>query len=336
MQKKQNRIRGLIAFLLVLVLFLAAAWGIADLLMPPRATFGSLWDAYREEPPESIELLIIGSSLAYCDIVPAWLWEETGLAAYVMAGPEQTLPISYYCLREACRTQSPRAVMLELTEMFFPREGSYTLVNISYMPPGRNRLGATFAGAAPEKWFGLLFPLYSYHSRWTEVTGDELTARLRRPQPDVLAGYTLLTESKPAPAPFDRDFTADSADYRRALGYLKKIAALCADEGIELIPYLAPSNGKVPADALGTLRRDLAQNGMTLADFNENLPEMGLDASADWYDPNHLNLRGAEKFSRWLGAYLTEQAGLAPDGRADAAVWSERLRFVEAEREALA
>ena len=60
-------------------------------------------------------MLFFGSSMVYCDVVPAIIWEETGLRSYVMAGPEQTIPITYYYLREACKTQSPQAVVIELT-----------------------------------------------------------------------------------------------------------------------------------------------------------------------------------------------------------------------------
>ena len=93
-----------IAFLLALALFFTVAWFGAKLLMPVRTAYGCLWDAIRREEPESVELMIVGSSMAYCDIAPAYLWEQTGLDAYVVAGPEQTLPISYYYIREACRT----------------------------------------------------------------------------------------------------------------------------------------------------------------------------------------------------------------------------------------
>ena len=324
-----------IAFLLALALFFTVAWFGAKLLMPVRTAYGCLWDAIRREEPESVELMIVGSSMAYCDIAPAYLWEQTGLDAYVVAGPEQTLPISYYYIREACRTQSPKWLMLEMTEMFFPKVGHYTLANISYMPFSVNRIGAVFAGAEPEKRFGLLFPLYSYHDRWQDVGPGELLAHLQRPEADRLAGYTLLTQVTPAPEPAERDFTADSEDYRTALRYLDKIVAYCAAQGIELIPYIAPSNGKIPAPALETLRGDLTARGLPLTDFNDYFDEIGFDGETDWYDLNHLNLRGAEKFSRWLAGYLTDAAGVTPAGTADAAVWSERLDYLAQQRAAM-
>ncbi len=86
----------LTAFLLALVLFLGVTWAGGRLLMPQRKEYGSLWEQYLREPENSLDLLFLGSSIAYCDVAPAWIWEESGLRSWVMAGPEQTLSLTYY------------------------------------------------------------------------------------------------------------------------------------------------------------------------------------------------------------------------------------------------
>ena len=319
--------KEILAFVLALILFLVLTWEIAWALMPVRKEYGCMWDAYRCEEKNSIDLMVVGTSLAYCDVIPAYVWEDSGLRTYVVAGPEQTPPISYYYIREACRTQSPRYLMLELTEMFIPEYGRYTLANISYMPFSVNRIGASFAGAAKEDRFGLLFPLYTYHSRWETAEGKNIRTQLH-PEADPLAGYTFLTASKEITEENIHDFTAESEAYRRNLIYLEKIAKFCESEGIELIPYITPSTNKIPADALETLKNDAAALGLTLTDFNEIIPELGLDYATDWYDASHLNVCGAEKFTRWLTGYLTEECGLVPQEAGDTALWTERLSYV--------
>ena len=320
--------KGLAAFLAALLAFLLLSWGAGDLLRPVRREYGSMWPAYLREAPDSFDVLFFGSSLVYCDIAPAWIWEESGVRSYVMAGPEQTMPITYYYIREACRTQSPKTVMLEITGMFYAQYQNYTRANISYMPWSGNRLAATFAAAEPSLRFGLLFPLYDYHGRWTEVSPGELYHALV-PAEDALAGYTLLTYACEAPAVCEREeFTADSETYRENLLWLEKIRDFCAKEGVALQLYIAPSAARIPAAALRTLQSDVSARGIALADFNDALPELGIDDGADWYDNLHFNVRGAEKFSRWLGGYLSQRPELARSG-ADAQRWSERLAALE-------
>ena len=320
--------REIAAFCAAVLLFLLLSWGAGALLRPNRTEFGSMWPAFLREPKDSADVLFFGSSLVYCDVAPAWIWAESNLRSYVMAGPEQTIPISYYYIREACRTQTPRLVMLEATGMFYAQYQNYTRANISYMPLSGNRIAAAFTAAEPSLRFGLLYPLYDYHERWTEVTAEELRANLA-PGEDRFAGYTLLTDACDAPTPFEReDFTADSDTYRTNLRWLEKLRDFCAGRGIALELYIAPSASRIPAAALQTLRDDLAARGIALTDCNEALPALGIDDSADWYDYLHFNVRGAEKFSRWLGRRLAEELPAQADA-AETARWSERLRALE-------
>ena len=332
MDMKRRR-KDIIAFVLALALLLTLSWAIAWLFMPVRTEFGCMWDSYKEEERDSIDLMFVGTSHVYCDVIPAYVWAQSGISSYVVAGPEQTTPISYYAIREACKTQSPRYLMLEVSQMFIKRYGNYTLANISYMPLSANRIGATFAGAKPGDWFGLLYPLYSYHSRWESVTSGEIAAHFSASD-DRLAGYTLLTDAVAVPEETERDFTADSDDYRNNLKWLEKIRDFCAEEGIELIPYIAPVRDKIPQSEVDVLRADLTALGLPLHDFCEIMPELGIANEADWYDPRHFNLRGAVKFSSWLGKNL-ESLGIVPTIEADETLWTERLEYVAAEHEKL-
>ena len=81
-----------------------------------------------------------------------------------MAGSEQTLSITYWYLKEVFKTQSPSAVVLEATSLFFAQYQNYTQLNIDLMPFSPNKLGAIFTAAEPELRTGLLFDLWFYHA----------------------------------------------------------------------------------------------------------------------------------------------------------------------------
>ena len=319
-------IREVTAFLLAAVLFFTISWKLGQLLMPIRTVYGSDWEAYLQEEPDSHDILFFGSSLVYCDVIPAILWEETGLTAYVMAGPEQTIPTSYYYAKEAFRTQSPRLVVQEVTSMFYPQFTNYSKANVGYMPFGASRLEATFAAAEPELRFGLLFPLYNYHYRWQEVTREDILHHLETPR-SLTAGYTKLTGVCPPPSVGDQNYTADSDNYRRNVTYLEKLQALCKENGTELLLYVAPSGGRIPAEAFTTLQQDADRLGLTLVDFNADWDTMGLDHNTDWFDRLHFNMRGAEKFSCRLAQALTDLYHMTP--REDVPeIWAQRLEHI--------
>ncbi len=288
-----SKTRRFAAFLAAALLFLLLSWGAGDLLRPNRTAYGSMWPSYRLEARDSVDVLFFGSSLVYCDVAPAWIWAESGLRSYVMAGPEQTLPITYYYVREACRTQSPQLIMLEATGMFYQRYQNYTRANIGYMPFTGNRIAATFTAAEPSLRFGLLYPLYDYHERWTDVTREELRYNLV-PQKDPLAGYTVMTDACAEPTRYEREeFTADSDLYRENVRWLEKIRDFCAKKGVALLLFIAPSAARIPAAALETLCADAAALGIPLLDCNDALPLLGINDGADWYDNLHFNINGA-------------------------------------------
>ena len=110
-----KKIKLIIAPLISLLIVLTLCSAIAHELMPRRMDYGSTWDRYLLEDEDSVDILVFGSSIAYCDFVPAAVYEETGLTSYVMAGPEQTIPLSYYYIKESLKTQSPQKIILELS-----------------------------------------------------------------------------------------------------------------------------------------------------------------------------------------------------------------------------
>ena len=88
---KQNASRRHAADLLLAVLTVAALLVVLYLagsrLMPHRYDYGSVWESYLQEEPDTVDVLFFGSSMTYCDVMPAAIWRETGLTSFVMAGP---------------------------------------------------------------------------------------------------------------------------------------------------------------------------------------------------------------------------------------------------------
>ena len=190
----------LTAAALLIVLYLAGTR-----LMPHRYDYGSVWESYLEEAPDTADVLFFGSSMSYCDVMPAAIWRETGLASFVMAGPEQTPEVMLPYVREALRTQRGACVVAEISGAFFERTTGYSKVNVGYMPFSLNRVRA---GLACEREMVRLsvFPIYSFHSELLapQPSITELTAEDGR----MLCGYTLLEDAAPQSGAADRDGAA--------------------------------------------------------------------------------------------------------------------------------
>lgn len=299
-----KKIREFFAVVLALGLFAGMTYGAGRLLLPVRTVFGATWRQFRQEEADSLDVLFFGSSVVYCDVVPAVIWQQSGLTSYVMAGPEQPLPVTYHYIRQAVRTQSPQAVVVELNGLFFSRYPELMKPNLLYMPWGADRVQATFAGADPADRLELLFPLYGVHDRVYSITTQELRDNLLPAARDEYAGYTPLTAKTPQPWRTDVSFSADTEVYREGMQVLHRIAELCAGRDIRLVLYFAPLYCNIPQDTLDALYRDVA--GIPGAAFFDcsggDWP--AFDPMEQWFDCAHLNLYGAEPFSRRLAEEL--------------------------------
>lgn len=321
----KKELLGLAALFFALCVLCAGA---AQVLTPKRADCGAMWQSYRKEPQDTLDVLFFGSSLVYCDVAPAVLYEETGISSFVMAGPDQTMPMTARYVRQALRTQSPQAILVEASGLLTTRSNRSVKTNITYLPWGKERIDAIFREElTQDERLGLLFPLYAYHDRWDKLTAEDFAPATA----DLLAGYTPLHGSSPPQK--GEVLQVDEDSYEKNLADAKEILAACAEKNIRVVFFLSPVQEGLTAEQRARLREDLTQLGAELVDFNEEAELAQFDIQTDFYDKKHLNLTGARKFSQRLGALL-QQLQITPGGAAPTELWQQRVERFAAEQEA--
>lgn len=325
---KQNRTLRCLAELAAIAVTVAALvisvcyFGLR--LAPERDEYGAGWKSYLAEEKNTADLLFFGSSVAYCDVIPAKIYERSGLTSFVMAGPEQTAPVTEAYIEEALKTQSPQCIFVEASCAFYPKTTNYSYANLCFMPWSAERLKATLACEA-KVWPSALFPLKDFHYRIYEPQEEEKIRAGR-----MLAGYTLLTDIAADTESAERWLASppDSEQYADNLAHLQNIAQLCSERGIALYFYIAPCTSPVPEAERTRLIADL--NALPCAqvlDWTDAAEQIGIDRTTDWYDHLHFNRSGAEKFSVFLADWLTEE-GVTPSGTENTTLWRERIDYL--------
>lgn len=293
-----------VAFLLVAAVLLHVC---GNILRPLHTDYGSTWSAYLSEPKDSIDVLFLGSSYAYCDWNPGCMYAESGLTGYVMGGSEQVPAITYWYLKEALKTQSPSVVVMEATSLFFDRYQNYTQINLGYMPWGMNRVRAILECSEPEKKLGLFWDLYFYHDRWKELKLVDIKKAILPPGRDDLKGHTAVDQvfAETGDGPFLSGMRQTEEVYRQNIQDFARIAGLCADKGIDLIVTINPTYSQYTPEVYDRLKADVEENpGVKFVNWSDSFTEMGLDPTVHLYDGGHLNQDGAKIFSAYTGRYL--------------------------------
>ncbi len=325
MKKTKNEFLWAVAFLLVTAMLIGL---VSAVLRPaPRTTYGSTWNAFLAEPENSLDVIWLGSSFAYCDVNPAVVYENSGLTGFVMAGGEQPLSITYWYLKEIFKTQSPSMVILEGTGLYFEPYQNYTLANVSVMPASVNKLGAIFTASEPELRTELLFSLAAYHDRWKTLGVGDIKKLFAGYQWDAYKGFTPMEGSKEGAGEtvYEDGRYVDPQVYTDNMAWLGKILALCEERGVQSMVVFHPSYTRFSEETAARMGQEIQaiSPNTIFCNWGADFERIGLTPTQHIYDAGHLNQAGAEVFSAWLGKELNANYGVTPRTQTseNAAAW---------------
>lgn len=298
------------------------------------------------------DVIFIGDCEVYENFSPITLWEEYGITSYIRGSAQQTIWQSYYLMEETLRYETPRVMVFNVLAMKYDtpestgsqtRREAYNRMTLDTMRWSGAKLGAILASMTQEErdWEGLftyLFPLLRYHDRWSELTEEDFTYWLKR-EPVSDNGYLMQTGVKPMTDAYAYAPPADYCFGETSWVYLKKMAALAQDSGVQLVLIKAPILYPVwwwEWDA--QIRQFAQENGLIYVNMLEALEDIGIDWQTDTYDAGlHLNVSGAEKTASWFGKILSESCGV-PDRRGEEAIavaWAEKAAVYQNRKQAL-
>lgn len=311
------------------------------LLVPKYASSvveGNLIAEYYQEEMDH-DVLFIGDCEVYENFVPAHLWEEYGINSFIRGSAQQLIWQSYYLLEDALRYETPDVVIFNVLALQYnePQKEAYNRMSIEGMKWSKSKVGAINASMMEDEQFlDYVFPILRYHSRITELKGEDFKYLFSRPKVSH-NGYYMRVDSKPALNVPGGKVLGNYQFGDNAYAYMDKITQICKDNDIELILVKAPSLYPYWYEEWEVqVEEYAAKHDLTYINFLELQEECGLDFNVDTYDAGlHLNLWGALKVTDYLGKVLVEDFGLQ-DRRNDehlSQIWDEKLEFYYAEIE---
>lgn len=265
------------------------------------------------EDKNTLDVLVLGDSLAYRSICPLRVWQKSGITSYVCGTPSQRLCYSEEFLRLTFENQSPKIVFVETNAIFRPTDVSHVLTN--YLE--RN------------------LSFFRFHNRWKKLSKNDIASALsvNYSYKSDMKGYRFSRKARKTSTSGYMTYTTDVETIARLNEMLiKNINRLCKKNGARLVLYSAPSVENYDYARHNALT-DLAEElGCEYIDMNLMRSEIPINwkySSTDGGD--HLNYVGAIKVSDYVAKYLTE-LGLFKDKRLDSeyAGWNASLqKFID-------
>ena len=292
---------------------------------------------YKEEKDH--EVIFIGDCEVYENFSPKVLWENYGINSYIRGSAQQLIWQSYYLLEDTLRYEKPDVVIFNILSMQYdkPQKEAYNRMTLEGMRWSSSKIKAIRASMTNNEHFiDYLFPVLRYHSRWQELSGEDLQYMFQGKQVSH-NGYYMRVDVKPAENVPEGKILADYRFGENAYYYLDKMTQLCKENDIQLILIKAPSLYPYWYDEWEEQIEEYAEeNELLYINFLELIEKTGLDFSQDTYDGGlHMNLSGAEKITEYLGEVLREECNL-PDRRGEKELsqrWQEKITLYEQERD---
>lgn len=340
MMKKIAAIARCAVFLLILAFVLGA---INDVLMPNYNYFNSTWPSsttynqfYRMEE-DTIDVLFMGSSVCMNAFSPMQLYKDYGIRSFNLGSEQQSVFMTYYWLKEALRYHKPKAIVVDALfcsdrhpEYILNAEDGLTRKSLDAMRFSSVKAEAVREFCALDKnqsELSYYLTNIRYHDRWKQLEksdfyeGEYAYSKLMgfAPGRDETRHF-YISFNPEDPNAVHEEF------HELSMVYLDKIAALCQENGIEMI--LVELAGNEMNDGIHNRITAFAkEHGLDFYNFCETeqynkvgavLPEESILL--------HANLKGSIKMTQYMGKLLSEKYGV--EGVQDHQ-WEEQLPFYD-------
>lgn len=278
---------------------------------------------FYKQKPDSVDVLVLGSSHSFTDIDPNILYNEQGIAAYDLCASMQSTWHTYYDLKEALKYQKPKLIVMDvfrLVENFDYSKDSKLIKSTYGMRPSKNKLDAIRAGLLEEeqdKAYQYFFGFFLSHGRYQDLTWADFTA----PFADYsnYKGFYPAYVTREMQRPDVEGVTEETPITEKTWDYFAKTMELSKKEQIPVllinVPYIMSKDDKA---VFNTFEKKLAafdeSYQITYLDFNNLYEELNIDFSTDFADSEHLNESGIHKLDPYLAQYIKSHYAL-PDRR---------------------
>lgn len=274
---------------------------------------------YAEEK-NSLDMVYIGGSACYRFWQPLQAWNEYGFTSYNLATDAIQPQVLKYLIREVQKTQTPELYVIDLRPFQYGDliDWSFEKLNMEAVAPFRNvsdnmkysanRFWMINSGAPSEeaKWT-YHFDFAKYHSliasivmeeNWRYADNEEALYNKGYWVSDVIGtiertDVSSITEQQPLTSDID--------------GLFRDLLNFCKENNLQVLFVVHPYQiEEEDQRKYNYMKKTIHEYGFGYLNVNDYFEEAGFDVNRDFYDGNHTNLLGANKYTDFLAEYMKD------------------------------
>lgn len=317
MQNKKN-MQGMIRIVLFITLAVFLVVQVSYLMRPHLNFFVTSRALEQEQAP--IDVLLIGGSSTFVFWSPMLAYQEYGISSFDYSDSAMAISLMKGLIEQSRSACTPKLYVIDIRAFENAErqpdvytEGCFRIYSDVYPYSIKRHQLIHYASQfknfqAQEKT--LYWDLLYYHDQWRNKkkndwvqTSDGIFKGQYMGasgfEPVELNAYTDCTARKPLSENTEK-VLSDLMDY--------------VEENNLPVLFLLNAYSFPDADMRATFNSvfdRLQERGMPCLDTNLYYQEMGLDGHTDYYNRDHVNAFGCEKYTKWLGKWLKEHYALA-------------------------
>ena len=297
-EKKQRILKSIIFTLIGIGLFVYSIFiFVPRNLKPSEATRFYMGKGYREEPKDSLDAMIIGTSDAFSCFSPSYIFEHHELETYNCGVSKQSVLGMRKQLEDLLKYQKPQAIIVETDAVYYSNYGE-----MEYL------------------WVKGMDFMEKYHLFWKDLSIDNFYSIPDYPR-DPLRGF-IFRKKVTVPERFREDYyhedkTAKPEKFDKGVKKnLNKIVDICENNNIKVFFYASYSSATWTDGRHNAIQNFCDSRGVEFIDAEDYRTEIGFDEYTDYYDMrdngggDHLNVSGAHKTTDFLAKKLMNDYGV--------------------------
>lgn len=315
----------------VIIIIAVAMMGSVDV------TFGAVSDdrqavnKFYNEKKNSLDGIYIGASAAYRYWAPTRAFKKHGMAVYCYGSNSMPISAIKYIIKDTLKTQNPEFIIVEVRNITKIARNTTTASIKSvtdYMPRSGNRGDTIEALRAFGKKAGANISTKSklYYDPLTSLTSQSKNAKYKSDLAYVkrmgeFKGFPVTTVSGKRTSVRQSGFTTKRSRlesyYKSAMNSLLYYCdKLSCDVIFVANPHIVKSDRQ---SKINTALNMAKKRGYKTINLNRAaaVKTIGLNYKNDFYDPRHVNIKGAIKYTDYMAGRLDKMYKLT-DHRGDA------------------
>lgn len=287
---------------------------------------------FYEEDKNSLDIVYLGASEVYSDIAPGHAYEKNGVTSYLFATQANSILNYKSQLKNILSRQDPDLIVIELNGAVYGDEEEVTKE-----PNLRNYADNVPLDLTKAEWImenggkntaEYLFPFIKYHGVWSDTKNKREQVYKKTIIQDQQRGYNYLKGVLNETNIFRNTQRSMNESLPKSAGVtepltqieekgLRELLQFCKDEKLDNVvfarfPHIVVRRTFSRFARSNTVGEIVKEYGFDYLNFERDIALTKLDENKDFYNLDHLNVYGQQKFTDFLTDYLIKHYGVTP------------------------